>query len=700
MTDYRAVFPAREGVEQQLVSFAPWARLGDVIALQVIAAFEERYASMTPTSRLVRRQYLNKLLHFLEGLSGDERPASLDAVTSEHLVDFAAYVAPVKSTRTDDWAMATSIVTHACQAAGRTPPAFKRSPWTTTRPAKTIEPPPEVAPDQVAPPPKPSALGRKSRALLAGTPLAAIRTGGDGDNLVPLVPAIRHSGPATLAVFFPARGEDPAQEIVLSEWLALGSDFARTVAGIFLERHKSSGNKTRTTRSRQLRPLKSFLQKLGSGAPGTLAEISAAQLAAFKTSLDEVGSPDTRAKYWYLATTYVEDACTAVGRKPPSYDPNPWPGSFRRTEAKTEVITTEAVGAILKACIADMSATLREADEEGYAGPTLPDLLPFIICFTFWTIFNAETAVGMRRSDVKGDVMGRIALVGRKPRASQDQVASFAADDDHICSPPTIIANVERITSGLRERLPMGQRDYLFVGRMMEVQRTFAEVKPFALVDGGMQKWYRDRFCKKHGLEPFNLRMIRTTGGVIVNRLFGDDQKTAQLLMNHLSIDTTDAYVGREALRSENLRLADQMEKRQRFVRTGGARDVRDQPLAPQSAATPGFVCADPFDPPANLGQDAGMCAAYGACPTCPLASVDRLCATSLAFSLRLRNQIRDAHLEATVDPHRWTKVWKQRLKALDEVWLPQFGPSVRAAAAERIRDVSMVPLPDIQDIG
>lgn len=262
-----------------------------------------------------------------------------------------------------------------------------------------------------------------------------------------------------------------------------------------------------------------------------------------------------------------------------------------------------------------------------------------------------------------------------------------------------MIKNIIELTGSLRSLMPPEKRDYLLIGRVRVPARATSVVQGYSEVNGAMHTYFRDGFCREHNLERFTVQQIRATGAVIVNRLFGGDVKTAQLLLNHLSISTADSYVRKDARRLEAGRVADQMEKRLRFARSGGLRDVREQHGAPQSAATPGFVCADPFSPPGSLVQEPGMCAAYGTCPVCPLASVDRRSALSFAYVLRLRTQLIEAHHDPRMSPQRWLAAWKPRLIAIEETWIPLFSDDVRAEAAANVHDVPFSPLPLLWDI-
>lgn len=683
----------QNGHREQVLNFENWTEISEEIADQVVAVFPAACTGGTELSRRVQFTQLNKLRVFMLMQPASNRPARLDQVTSEFLIDFAQFIEPVASTRSSNWRIATSVIEHSCKAAGRRPPRYQKFPWAKarTRAEKTTPEIASIEAVQLVPPNLPQ--GRKSRAHLVG---AAIP---EAANIVtfPTSPMITWLTDDSLIVSFPPFGNREAQTLDFSPWGYFGIEFAEQVARAFVAMNKNTGNKTRITRRLQTNK---FLQYLlsSSDSPLTLDTISSNHLNDFKSYLDAIPSESTRGKIWHNATNLIEAACREAGRTVPHYVALPWTGAFRDGVGRQNIMTVEVVARLLQACIKDMTSVIEAAQDPDYEGPFLAELFPFIVCFAFWTMFNPEAATGMRLSDVGAELLGRVVLIGRKPRATQDQIASFSSEDEHVCSPIQIVKNVRSMTRGIRRALPSEHRDFLFVGRQQQVQVSYAEAQPYHLMNSAMMSYYRDNFCERHDLPSFSLRDIRATGAVIANKLNANDSTTVQTLMNHMDPATTDAYTRRNAHQDENARLADQIEKRARFVKTSRARDVRDQPLAPQSAATPGFVCVDPFNPPRDLGEDAGLCSAYGACPTCPLASVDRLCGISLSFVLKLRNQIQGALENPAVNPYRWATVWKPRLKALNENWLPRFESSAHAFAMERIGDVVLPPLPGLEE--
>ncbi len=692
-----ARFPRVDGDGDRL-DFGLWLALGEPIALEVANAFILIFAHWKYSARVTGRRQLNKLWHFLNARKSEGAGiGSLADLSGSDMLRFKDFIDPVESTRRNDWSVAKKIVTQACAMAGRPAPAMEDHPWSRKAPEWSA-PKPVPTPAKVRTPGIAStATDARTRNRLASAPTTRTTTSG-GPEVARLDVA-----PSTLIdateiwVFFPARDGRPAHRQHFNDWWAESQAMAREVAAAVSSLKRDNAGSSITTWSAQARPLLRFVTTQPS-AKGlqALHAMTAAQLHDFKAFIDK-GDVATRGKIWRVATSIVSHACKSAGRTSPHFVDNPWPGHAVRAPTKTKSVTIEHLGMILRACLSDMQETLRKAERPDYPGPYLPELFPFIVVLALWTAFNPETVMGVRRSGVRPDMLGRFVIVGHKGRSPSEQSANFSTTDDHPCAPKSVIANVEAITRPLRHRLPPDEGDLLFVGLMREAWRATALVKPF-LGCKSMQSHYRDAFCEAHGLEKFSLQQIRATAATVINRLFGGDLKLTQVLMGHMRIETTDDYVREEGRRLEEERLADQMEKRVRFARSRGLTEVRDAADAPQSAATAGFVCASPFESPASLGQEGGMCAAYGACPTCPLASVDRRCPTSFAYVLRLRNQIVNARNDPEVSPQRWISVWKPRLAALDERWLPSFASEVASAAARGVWDVKLAPLPDLGD--
>jgi hypothetical protein len=698
---YHPFFPAKVFDREQKFEFKNWNEFDESLALQVTSAFVSQFAKHSYLSRDVKRGNLNKLYKFVSA----QGIKSLTDITDNDVQAFKKFLEPVRSTRVNDWSTARSVIERAFSTAGKTAPKMETAPW--ARKPEEWSPPVNKGKVFAAAPigqireadREQSAVRSHPRSRLANLPVAKVETGSEGAvSRLDVEPTVIEAGGGRM-IFFPARGAAPAHRQDFTDWWLFDRSFAKEVMSATIALKRNNTRKALNTWRTRCRYLMSFLKQLPvKERPRSFSDFSSTHFLAFRTFIDK-GDVANRTKNWRAATAVIAHACKAHSKAVPAFPVNPWPGHAARQPAATRPLTASEVGAVLNACMRSMRVTLSSAEQTGYEGVTLAELFPFVVTLAFWTLFNPETVAGIRRSQVRSDFLGRFAVVGFKGRSTTDQVATFPISDDHPCAPKAVIQNVEKITKPLRNRLPPDKRDYLFVGLMRQPYRAKAMVQRFADVEGGMMSFYRDRFCKDFNLKKFTLQQVRVTGAVIVNRLFGGDVKTSQLLLNHLHIATTDSYVRRDARRVEAERLADQIEKRSRFVRSGGARDVRDQPEGTQSAATPGFACADPFFPPAWLGQDEGMCAAYGGCPTCPLGSVDRRCPHSFASVLRLRNQIREAHRDPRMPPRSWTDIWKPRLEAIEEKWLPMFSDDVRAEAAADIRDVVIAPLPFLDEV-
>lgn len=698
---YQPFFPANLFDPEQKFQFRNWNELGGLLALQVASAFVDVFCDQSYLSRDVKRGNINKLYKFV--MKRDIR--SLTDITDDDIHAFKEFLEPVRSTRVNDWGAARRIIEHAFTAVGKTAPKMETAPWA-RKPEEWVPPAKRglsapTVPNQAEGSVREQAIARSRhpRARLAELSVAKVESDSEGAvGKLDVNPSIVDAGGGRM-IFFPARGAAPAHRQDFTDWWLFNQGFAAEVMDATIALRRNNTKKALITWRVRCRYLLSFLKTFPlEERPQSISELSSAQLLAFRTFIDK-GDVATRTKNWRAATAVIVHACKARSKAAPAFPVNPWPGHAARQPAATQPLTASEIGAILRASMRSMSATLSSADQAGYEGVTLAELFPFVVTLAFWTLFNPETVAGIRRSEVRSDFLGRFAVVGFKGRSTTDQVATFPTSDDHPCAPKAVIQNVEKITQPLRGRLPPDKRDYLFVGLIRQAYRAKAMVQAYPDVNSAMLSYYRDRFCEEYNLPEFTLQQIRVTGAVVVNRLFGGDVKTTQLLLNHLQIATTDSYVRRDARRVEAERLANQIEKRARFVRSGGARDVRDQPEATQSAATPGFVCADPFFPPGWLDQDEGMCAAYGACPTCPLGSVDRRCANSFANVLRLRNQIREAHRDPRMPPRSWIEIWKPRLEAIEDKWLPMFSDDVRTEAAADIRDVVIAPLPFLDEV-
>src|SRR5690606_39934671 len=98
-----------------------------------------------------------------------------------------------------------------------------------------------------------------------------------------------------------------------------------------------------------------------------------------------------------------------------------------------------------------------------------------------------------------------------------------------------------------------------------------------------------------------------------------------RMLLGHASVASPNSHYGATARhRSGAEASAGVQAPRERWISSDGRVDARSRgPNKDRTAATPGFVCLDPFDSPLASQAKGKLCGAYGKCPSCPLATVD-----------------------------------------------------------------------------
>lgn len=688
---YAAAFPARGRNVAQIVTFPRWSRLTGNSNREVVDAFLALHGDSAQNTRSVAATNLNKLCHYIER----KGYTSLLQLTQDDADTLLLEVGRVASTRANVWSAIYRVVVQAYSSANRRAPQMDPHPWS-ARPRDfevnhlcTPNDRPQAGSDIRASGRANSRSGK--RLLLAMQPTQPIETHLLAGTTVPHLVASNGS----FGVHIPARGRHDSNDYDFSDWHDYNPHLAHEITEYLLTVKTTSAHTSITTWRSECKTFLSFLKTdLGIKTAVSFSQISASQLNRYRAFIDR-GNIQRRVKLWLTATKLVTHFCKSKRLSVPAHVKNPWPGHAVRAPVATQPMTTSVSSRLLAACQNEVVKLDESCQDPNYRGPTLRELYAPLVLMTFWTLFNPETVVAIRYSDIGVASAGRIGVSGVKGRSSKEQYATFAAVDAHPCSPSSLISLLGRLTEPVRSQADPALRDYLFLGRVI-APKAGKRIQTFAKLTSSTMLYYRDAFCEENGIDHFTLQQIRETGAVTAMRLFGGDQKVVQELLNHESSDTTSSYIQRDARRLENIAIADQMEKRTRYVRSHGKRDIRDTPGATESAATPGFVCADPFHPPASLDQPDGMCAAYGACPTCPLASVDSKCETSLAQVLRLRNQISAARNNPRMEPARWAFVWNPRLQALENTWLAAFDARTALSAAAAIWDINV---PDIVDM-
>jgi hypothetical protein len=321
--------------------------------------------------------------------------------------------------------------------------------------------------------------------------------------------------------------------------------------------------------------------------------------------------------------------------------------------------------------------------------PTMVDLLPFIVLLQLYTNYNAEQLLSLELDSIERQVVigtERMVLSPYKARARRKQIRSFAIIDDPT-SVPAIVDFLIAWTRRIRTEAPREYRDRLFLyfnftrGKSLRV-RSFGRAGCPASDDHTFHRALSD-FFKRRGLRVSTLKELRATGLEFVHQLFSGDLRAVQAAGGQRRPQViNDHYTSDAARRRNDERLADVMATRERWQASDGRVDPRGTPEHQDlGACTPEWACADPYASPIPGERTGRLCGAFGACPGCPLASINPTLPSALANLLTLKREIENA--QTYLPAQRWMQAWAPRLARLNDYWLPSFeNPAVVDAAA------------------
>lgn len=305
------------------------------------------------------------------------------------------------------------------------------------------------------------------------------------------------------------------------------------------------------------------------------------------------------------------------------------------------------------------------------------DLVPFIVLLQLYTNYNAGPLLSLELGNIERQVMmgtERVVLSPYKERARRKQIRSFAVSDDPA-SPSSIIDFLIAWTRRIRTEAPPEYRNRLFLytpGKVSRKVRSFGHEGVSASSDLTFRRNLY-RFLERHELPVTNIMELRATGLEFVHQLFSGDLRAVQAAggQRHPQV-INDHYTSDAARQRNNERLADVMATRERWQVSNGRADPRGLPEHQDlGACTPGWTCADPYASPIPGERLGRLCGAFGACPVCPLASINPTLPSVLANLLALKREIE--HAQTYLPAQRWMQAWAPRLVRLNEYWLPAF---------------------------
>lgn len=294
--------------------------------------------------------------------------------------------------------------------------------------------------------------------------------------------------------------------------------------------------------------------------------------------------------------------------------------------------------------------------------PTARDLVPLVLFLAIESAMNPTTLFELEWTDIHpGELLGQplIRLGGTKWRASEDPLIPMSA-----ARIEPVLDLLKRLTKLVRKTVSPSLKDRLFL--FYRYHGTNSAGRGLGGDDRGIPRsdgrWIRSlaEFCENHGLQSFKLSQIRATIGDEI--AFREGIVVSSQILGHKDVRTTDKHYVSDGTRWREAEwLGNAMLFMERWFRTDGKIDPRRRRLTPRmdrGAATPGFYCFDPYDSPWPTQNKNRLCAAYGRCPSCPLAAADIHDPGAVALYLSLR-----------------TAIFEAQGQIAGEAWLVRYGP-------------------------
>lgn len=325
---------------------------------------------------------------------------------------------------------------------------------------------------------------------------------------------------------------------------------------------------------------------------------------------------------------------------------------------------------------------------------TFGDLVPFVTLIGFKTIFNSDALLSLEWSGIESsfdDTM--IIFNAQKGRSNRTQTSTHQAGET---AAEVRLPSENGTSMGLQDLLNLLNRltnhtrailaddadaDRVFVG---VPQRRASASKAFS-TDGTSRDitwtWALQAFIRRHNLAPFTLKMIRATGADQTRRDFGIFAQ--QERQGHANPQTTRTFYTSDWVRKQGQdRIGQTQDLYVRAAETNGRIDPRGLGSnGMEAAATPGFLCLDPYASPRPAQEKGRLCAAYGECPSCPLSAAQPSNDEAVAQYLALRKAIY-AGQQGRVSALQWQEKWLPIMRDLEK--LLQQVPRRVMVAAER----------------
>lgn len=335
------------------------------------------------------------------------------------------------------------------------------------------------------------------------------------------------------------------------------------------------------------------------------------------------------------------------------------------------------------------------------AQPQAPDLVPFLYVVAAHTGFNQQPLTYLELSQIEEPTLfgaSRMTLSPPKYRARSVVRRSFGMTDEEL-SVPSIIRFIRDWTTNIRKAAPEFARNdlWLFANKWKSGKESNMPIRSLAAREKNAQGELSShfvRYCKSHNFDFIGLRQIRLSFADLFLQMRPGDLQGLRVLLGQKYLSTpAKHYQTQRALADGQELLAGTMSLQQRWVTSRGKIDTRSTgEKRERTAATPGFVCLDPFDSPI-LGQQTGkMCDAYGRCPECPLAAIDG----DRPFALARLLQLEEAFVEAKgrLGIEIWKRKYQRSSDELNSRWLPSL-----KSDADLLKSAGKLLLPSLPEL-
>jgi hypothetical protein len=342
-----------------------------------------------------------------------------------------------------------------------------------------------------------------------------------------------------------------------------------------------------------------------------------------------------------------------------------------------------------------------------YMCATARTLMPFYLLMAIKTAFNRTTLDDLtiwaiRDSSIFPDsvvIEARYAIVGEKKRSVRDQIRTYKKNDpDDPLNPQALAKHVIELTESIRAIAHPDSKNKMFVYPQKAAKNGLdpsADTSPVRHPTPICHTFHSalDDFIRDNNLQKFRIDQIRPTMNNFSDIILGGDIVQQKALLNHSAINVTDRhYTSSESRLRQRERLAELQNHRERLVLTNGKYDPRNlATTGTRRAITLGFECSDPYESPVRGQQQGRACDAYGACPPCPLASVNTGDPGAYAYLLRFDKSIEDG--KPNMHALRWLHVWQPRQNALHRHMAKFTDPIVLSDA----RKMTFRPLPPVE---